>query len=211
MRDDQELKAQVMELKYGFMTRAQALIHGDLHTGSVMVNAQDTRVIDPEFCFYGPMGFDIGALLGNYILNYAAQDVRILDPNERSKYQGYLLSLVRDTWHIFKREFETMWLQERSETMPVAFCRSFMVSLLQDTAGYAGCKIIRRIIGSAHVEDMDGIEDLEQQARAMSLGLRIGQRLILERKAMRTIEDVLSVVSSSQPVYPIARVPSWGK
>ena len=25
----------------------------------------DTRVIDPEFAFYGPMGFDVGKLIGN--------------------------------------------------------------------------------------------------------------------------------------------------
>ncbi len=55
---------------------------------------------------------------------------------------------------------------------------------------------------------MDGIEDLEQQARAMSLGLQIGQRLILERKALCTIEDILSIVSNAQPLYPLARVPS---
>jgi len=202
IRDDELLKTQVMELKYGFMTRSQALIHGDLHTGSVMVNESDTRVIDPEFCFYGPMGFDIGALLGNYVLNYAALLVRVSDADDRAACQEYLLSLVGDTWRIFEREFTAMWLQERPETVPIAFCRGFLLNLLRDTAGYAGCKIIRRIIGSAHVEDMDGIKDLAEQARAMSLGLSIGERLIMERAAIRDIEDVLCIVRDSRPTYP---------
>ncbi|KAL0348330.1 UNVERIFIED_CONTAM: Methylthioribose kinase [Sesamum angustifolium] len=38
-----------------FCERAQALIHGDLHTSSVMVTTDSTQVIDPEFSFYGPM------------------------------------------------------------------------------------------------------------------------------------------------------------
>ena len=33
--------------------------------GSVMVTETDTRAIDPEFAFYGPMGFDIGAVIAN--------------------------------------------------------------------------------------------------------------------------------------------------
>jgi len=42
--------------RYGqkFLNQPEALIHGDLHSGSVMVTESDTRVIDPEFAFYGP-------------------------------------------------------------------------------------------------------------------------------------------------------------
>ena len=55
------------------MTSAEALIHGDLHTGSIMMTTEDTRVIDPEFAFIGPMGFDVGAVIGNLFLAYFAQ------------------------------------------------------------------------------------------------------------------------------------------
>ena len=32
----------------------------------------ELEVIDPEFAFYGPMGFDLGALIGNLLLAYCA-------------------------------------------------------------------------------------------------------------------------------------------
>ena len=35
-----------------------------------MVTETDTRVIDPDFAFFGPMGFDVGAVLANLVLNY---------------------------------------------------------------------------------------------------------------------------------------------
>jgi 5-methylthioribose kinase len=57
-----------------FCERTQALLHGDLHTGSIMVTHDSTKCIDPEFGFYGPMGFDVGAFLGNLILAYISQD-----------------------------------------------------------------------------------------------------------------------------------------
>lgn len=59
------------------------MIHGDLHTGSIMVTRDSTQVIDPEFSFYGPMGFDIGALLGNLIMAYFAQDGHADETNDR--------------------------------------------------------------------------------------------------------------------------------
>ena len=38
-----------------------------------MATPGDTRFIDPEFAFYGPMGFDVGALVANLFLAYFAQ------------------------------------------------------------------------------------------------------------------------------------------
>ncbi|MCH93396.1 methylthioribose kinase-like, partial [Trifolium medium] len=83
VREDNLLKLEVAELKSKFCERAQALIHGDLHTGSVMVTRESTQVIDPEFAFYGPIGFDIGAFLGNLILAYYSQDGHADQANDR--------------------------------------------------------------------------------------------------------------------------------
>ena len=60
-RADLDLHVAISRLKLKFLAAAEAMIHGDLHTGSFMVTEEDTRAIDPEFAFYGPMGFDIGA------------------------------------------------------------------------------------------------------------------------------------------------------
>ena len=45
------------------MTHAQALIHGDLHTGSIFIKEDSTKVIDAEFAFYGPIGYDVGNVI----------------------------------------------------------------------------------------------------------------------------------------------------
>lgn len=36
---------------------------------------------------------------------------------------------------------------------------AFMASLLADTLGFAGAKMIRRVLGVAHVEDLESIQD----------------------------------------------------
>ena len=68
LRYDNELKLEVAKLKMKFLTQAQSLVHGDLHTGSIMVTSTDTRVTDPEFAFYGPMGFDIRSDIRKFIV-----------------------------------------------------------------------------------------------------------------------------------------------
>ena len=73
-RRDEPLKIAVQRRKLQFLTSAEALIHGDLHTGSIMLTPEDTRVIDPEFAFVGPMGFDVGAVIGNLLIAYFSQD-----------------------------------------------------------------------------------------------------------------------------------------
>lgn len=56
-----------------------------------MVTSDSTQVIDPEFAFYGPMGFDIGALIGNLILAYFSQDGHANEQNDR-KVRPYLIN-----------------------------------------------------------------------------------------------------------------------
>ena len=69
--ENDALHREVGRLRNGFMNNAQALLHGDLHTGSIFANEQGVKVIDPEFAFYGPMGYDIGNVIGNLFFSWA--------------------------------------------------------------------------------------------------------------------------------------------
>lgn len=203
LQADDALRVEVAQMKEKFMTHAQALLHGDLHTGSIMVNETDTYVIDPEFAFYGPMGFDIGAVVGNLFLNYAAQEVRMKDPAQRASFQQYLADTVIELWQVFEREFASyVWSQVDPVNMPPAYQRDYMLRLLQDTAGLGACKMMRRVIGLAGVADIRGIEDVDERAIAGSLALNMAVALIKRRRELRTIEDLVAVATACRPTYP---------
>lgn len=189
------LKLEVAKLKEKFLTQAQALLHGDLHTGSIMVTEGDTRVIDAEFAFYGPMGFDVGAVVANFLLNYAAQEVRIREEEERVSYQQYLLDTIEELWRVFESEFRKLWKRDANEfyARVPGYADDYLLRVLQDTAGFAGCKMIRRVIGLAPVADLETIEDAQERAKAERLALDIGQRLILQREYVRSIEDLIAL------------------
>ena len=55
LRGDANLKQEAQIMLFKFTANAETLLHGDLHSGSVMCTGSDTKVIDPEFGFYGPI------------------------------------------------------------------------------------------------------------------------------------------------------------
>ncbi len=197
LQADEALRVEVAQMKEKFMTQAQALIHGDLHTGSIMVNQDETYVIDPEFAFYGPMGFDIGAVIGNLFLSYASHEVRTPDPNTRADFRKYLTDTIIHLWKVFEREFQSfVWDNVDSINMPLSYQADYMRRLLQDSAGMAGCKMMRRIIGLAGVADIRGIEDEHERTIAASLALNIGVSLLKKRRQFSTIEDLVEVATT---------------
>jgi 5-methylthioribose kinase len=208
VRTDSELKQAIAEMKEAYMTHGEALIHSDLHTGSIMVNQDETRVIDPEFAFYGPMAYDVGALLQNLVLNYLSHFAHTPERDERESYQAYLLKMVCDIWNEFARKFNETWAaNNRGELMPAKywdypggdqafteFRRRRISRMLQETAGHGGVKFLRRMMGIVSVWDITSIESPEKRAVAERAAIRIGKRWILERKRINRVEDLVGIV-----------------
>ncbi|RBW69506.1 S-methyl-5-thioribose kinase [Bacillus taeanensis] len=197
--EDSALKLEVAKLKQKFLTNAEALLHGDLHTGSVFVKEDSTKVIDPEFAFYGPRGFDIGAFFANIILNYIAQEKRIADLGKREEFQAYLLEVIEETWQVFKNTFTALWQESAVEKFAdvEGYVNYVLAVTFEDTIGFAGCKVIRRTIGLAHVEDLDGIANLDAQLEAKRAALKTGRSLILNRQNITNVKELVELVRSA--------------
>jgi 5-methylthioribose kinase len=199
LQADIGLHMEVAQLKEKFMTQAQALVHGDLHTGSIMVNQTDTYVIDPEFAYYGPMGFDVGAVIGNLLLNYAAHEVRTPDPEKRADFRKYLTDTIIQVWQVFVREFQPIWNRTDVIDMPRLYQQDYMRRVLQDSVGFGACKMMRRVIGLAGVEDIRGIENVKDRTTAASLALNIAVTMVKARHHITQIEEVVEIATAARP------------
>ena len=195
------LRAAVGELKYAFMTRAETLLHGDLHIGSVMVSADETYVIDPEFAFYGPMGFDIGILLANFFLAWYGQTAR----DGEAHVRDWLLSTAAQCWDGFAQQFMQLWQQHEQAGVGFtgrdldghsaqAYRNAFMHRLFQDSLGFAGCELVRRVLGLAKVAEIADIADLQARASAEMAALRLAERLLLKRHTISGMSQLLDWV-----------------
>jgi 5-methylthioribose kinase len=188
-REDLDLHVAISRLKLKFLNAPEALIHGDLHTGSIMVTEGSTVVIDPEFAFYGPMGFDLGAVIGNLLMSYLASAGHERSPGERRLFEVWVLETIEDVWTEFAREFLELWRTEaHGDAYPQTLFtgvagaarleverRAYMARLFGDTVGFSAAKIIRRILGLAHNADFELIEDPRRRAVSEARSLRLAR------------------------------------
>jgi 5-methylthioribose kinase len=200
---DGELHLEVALLREKFLTQAQALLHGDLHTGSIFVTPQSTKVIDPEFAYFGPMGFDIGAVIANLLLNFAAREGLDQDGQSRADFRRYLLETIRELWVKFDDKFRALWAEKGVDRLASAapgYKDDYMQRLLRDSIGYAGCKMVRRVVGLAHVADIDRIQEDSLRERAQRIALAIGKSLIKRSRSASSIEELIE--TAQQAVSP---------
>jgi 5-methylthioribose kinase len=187
LRRDRALRTAAAELRYAFRTRDEALIHGDLHTGSVLVGANDSRVIDLEFALFGPIGFDVGLLLANLAMSSIAHEVQ-----GHAAYAGEVRSYVRDFWLSFTEECKCIW--QPSEP----WFHRFIAGILADAAQFAGLEMIRRVVGMAHVEDIDSLAP-EPRLVAQSLTIDGGRALTLGPSCSSIEEFVARATQTDAP------------
>ncbi|MFB0842547.1 S-methyl-5-thioribose kinase [Paenibacillus oleatilyticus] len=196
---DTGLHLEVAILREKFLTHAQALLHGDLHTGSIFIKPDSTKVIDPEFAYYGPMGFDIGAVFANLLLNFAAQEGWGEDEASRQDFRSYLTGTIRDVWETFEREFRELWNlhgTDRIATTP-GYQDWYMREVLRDTFGFTGSKMVRRVHGLAQVADINQIQDEAAKERAQRLALAIGTSLIQFNRQASSIGEMIDIAEKA--------------
>jgi 5-methylthioribose kinase len=195
--EDKTLQLEVAKIKFAFMNDAQALIHGDLHTGSIFVKQDSTRVFDPEFAFYGPMGYDIGNLVANLIFAYdngnAAGDTAFCD---------WALQAIIETLNLFREKFLKCFdefVTDRMAKTP-GFKDWYLASIMKDTAAYAGTELIRRTVGMAQVKDVTSIPDEGKRVYAERLNILCGKDYIINRATYQTGEDFVAAVKRAAEV-----------
>jgi 5-methylthioribose kinase len=182
--DDPDVIAAIGAAKWNFMTRAEALIHGDLHTGSVMVRGDDgsgnasTKAFDSEFAYYGPVGFDIGLLWANLLLA-AARSATLGDADNLA----WRLAQPVVAWDAFEQTLRSHWPQRvDAAVFTERFLSGFLDQVRRDALDAAAAEAARRVIGPYPVADIETL-DAGLRARAVRSTLAVARYLLLDAGA----------------------------
>ena len=181
---DEDLHAEVGQLRDDFMNHAQALIHGDLHSGSIFVNQEGTKVIDPEFAFYGPMGYDIGNVIGNLFFAWAN---KYYTDSENTEFLTWIEKTIGEVTDKFKEKFSAKWdaLVEFPLYKTEGFKKYYTDKVMADSFGYAGTEIIRRVVGDSKVKEVTSVTNVDQRVPMERALIQIGIKLIKERRTLK--------------------------
>lgn len=194
--NDNLLRMECAKLKFNFMNNAQALLHGDLHTGSIFINEDNIKVFDPEFAFYGPMGYDVGNVIANLFLAWAHGFATIENESERVNYLLNIEKCVVDIVDMFKSKFMKKFSEEATDLLAKSegFDSWYLKDVLEDTSGTVGLEMIRRIVGIAKVEDITSIQDEEKRANVEKILILSGKEFILNRGQYTTGEQFVETL-----------------
>ncbi|MBL1432908.1 MAG: S-methyl-5-thioribose kinase [Gammaproteobacteria bacterium] len=202
LRCDTEYKLRVLKFKELFLTKADALLHADLHTGSLMANQQETYIIDTEFAYFGPFGFDVGKIIANFLMSYTSHFYHSKDDS----YQNWILVEVMNIWKRFEVRFLELWAAQGESAMLVdgllaelelrEYKKRFMLNILHDSIGFCACSLARRTLGIAGVADIRGIEDMEIRSKLEIINLELSRLLLSMNDKINTIEQFESTLRS---------------
>ena len=147
--DDAEVQAGVALVRDRFENAAQALLHGDLHSGSVMIGStaektQKVTVFDPEFSFVGPIGLDLGLFWSNLAIASIAA---------RAAGHTGLAAAREDAIAASWQAFVDVWDGDDS----VDFADDFLESVRSDAWRFAGVEAMRRVAGWSHAADLESL------------------------------------------------------
>lgn len=143
IRRDPLAISQTNRAQWLFRTSVEAILHGDLHTGSVMVGAgTNLRVIDLEFAFPGPIAFDAGTFAAHLLLARIRRSVLGRDTGSSDESAAAF-------WNAFVASLRV------SANEPIE--DSFVRDLLDHSRLFAATEILRRVGGRFHTEDLTSL------------------------------------------------------
>ena len=106
-----------------------------IYTQGYFCKAIQKKRIDPEFAFYGPIGFDLGLFIGNLLFqaitrNKAGRDI--------------ILSHIDLFWKTFQETYTDLWKNENHDEFKAieGLLPYILKKTKTDSFGFAGCELL---------------------------------------------------------------------
>lgn len=161
--------ATIAWLRTRFLEAKEHLLHGDLHTGSVMSDGCDLKIIDAEFAFFGPLGFDAGVLIAHILFD----EIHAYCSDQTVHYTKRIQALFRG-------------FEARAHTVSLAF--------LRESVGFCGAELYRRLLVPAKAKPLEALPNVSQKAQAYALSETLAIDLVEACLHVESLEDFLARV-----------------
>lgn len=141
------------------------LLHGDLHTGSIMVKEGAVKIIDAEFSFFGPIGFDIGVLLAHMLFN----EIYTAIAYNNVCYQLRIRALFKGFGVLH-------------------------ATILAQSVGFCGAELFRRLVVPAKAKPLEALANLNEKTKAYAQTEALAIDLVENCLHVTHLEDFITLV-----------------
>ena len=194
---DEDYLTEIYKIRRSYMSHADALIHADFHTSNLFASDEEMKVIDMEFAFMGPFGYDLGYLAGNLISQYCAACFKPFDSEERRRIvKGYYLATIQTLYETYFKDFASYWHQDVKDRYvgQEGLLRSIERETFVDSIGYASMVNWFRAAAAIEYPDFEVIKDVEAKRQAKTMSLMIDWQIMFARYAYDSVDDLIDTI-----------------
>ena len=202
--DDPACQTNRLILRRTFMSHSDCLIHADFHTSNVFLSDTGLKMLDFEFSFMGPFGYDMGYFTGSLIAAYCAACFKHYpSEEERQQCKAYLLSTIKMLFESYNKTFITSWDKDAKKEYKGQpyFQNALLKEMLQDSVGYAAITNWCRTTSIHQLPEYPAIEDEDGQRYAMTMAVLLDHELILNRDRFETVDDFIDMIIHFEKTY----------
>ncbi|MCR4892078.1 MAG: phosphotransferase [Lachnospiraceae bacterium] len=177
-----------------FMKTSEALIHCDYHTSNIFIGDGQMKVIDMEYCFCGPVAFDLGYLFGNLISQYVCAGFRTYEREEdRQIFRDYIMDTIAGIYVEYRKLVCQYWDRDAKEEYKgvEGLQEAFFKYLLSCTIGFCSTANLFRIASEIDFPEYSAIKDRSQMRQAVTLSAFMDRRMLLNRDNYQDIREWL--------------------
>ena len=195
--DDPACQTNRLALRRTFMTHSDCLIHADFHTSNVFLSEDGLKMLDFEFSFMGPFGYDMGYFTGSLIAAYCAACFKNYPTEEeRKQCKVYLLSTMKMLFESYNHTFISSWDADAKDEYKgqLGLQEILLTEMLQDSVGYAAITNWCRTTDIWSLPEYRAIEDEDARRYAMTMAVLLDHELIINRKHFKKTDDFIDMI-----------------
>lgn len=181
--NDRNLRLKAAMLKEKFVNDKQALIHGDLHTGSIFVKEGSVKIIDPEFATFAPVGYDLGNVLANLFFALIYNELVLKSVEGANKIKMQIEIFIKSLYSSFAEYFKKKKVIDPSFNNK-NFINKTIQDYMTDMYSFCGTELLRRTIGDSKVLELTSIDDLKTRQRVDKLLINFAKNLIVSPESL---------------------------
>lgn len=199
------------KLRHLFITKGEALVHGDFHTSNIFADQDEMKVIDMEYTFCGPLSYDLGYMQSHLLSQYASAAFRpFKTEQDRLTFQAYLLATMKEMYTSFCEQFICCWNQDAKEiyqNIPL-LQEDFKKTILSEMTGFCGTSNMSRCSAPIGYPEYDIIEDRVQKHNATCLSMFLDNRIISRHEQYETIDEFINDIIEIERIYK-SNITEW--
>ena len=144
------------------------------------------KVIDPEFCIYGPPGLDVGSLISGLVLA-AFRHTFKAQPDFMAAWR------MADS-------IDLIWKTYAGVLVKQGLSAKVIEGINWDTVGFACCEVLRTALGFAGARGLK-FEDKDKERQAQDVAVKLGRHCMVDSHKIRRGDtgartDALRVLTS---------------